>query len=165
MNTVTREIESQGPRSALMWRTNPRGFDHITISYDGRMMPCRRASGLSPDEQAKVRNGEIVVIRGFSPSGGTTWRQVVYRHGRYRTRLPSAAIVEAVAHSMNEWDWNSGWLRVKEWREKWDETTRIKKLMEYGPALLKRGLPGDPADLDFCFALAYKWDNNIPGDE
>src|SRR5208283_4899021 len=104
--TQEKQIEEQGPTFAMIWHNAPDFFEDITISYAGRMMPWRRASGLSAADQAKARNGEIVVIGGCPASSGTTWRQVVYRGGRYRSRIPSATVVEAVDRSVNDWRCN-----------------------------------------------------------
>src|SRR5208283_5506076 len=131
MSTTIQEkkIEEQGPTFACIRHNgDPLLFEYITISYTGRMMPWRRASGLSSDEQAKARKGEIVVIGGCPCSWGTTWREVVFHRGRYRTRIPSPAVVKAVESQVNDWHRNrEAWRRVYEGVKEWDETTRIKK--------------------------------------
>jgi hypothetical protein len=108
MNTTTQErkAENRGPHGTWLCEG---GIDnlrdtHITISHTGRIMPYRRASGLSWAERSRVRNGEIVVIGGCPQSGGTTWRQVVYRRGRYRTHVPSPAVAGAVDSAVAEWE-------------------------------------------------------------
>lgn len=107
MNTTfqERKIEEQGPTGFWMFDQTLGDSRPVSISYAGRMMPYRRVSGLNTVEQTKVRNGELVVIGGCPPFGGTTWRQVVYRCGRYRTRMPSEALVGAVEGAVGEWEW------------------------------------------------------------
>jgi len=171
MSTATeeRKIEEQGPTATSLLEGIPGSlrFHPITISYTGRFMPWRRASGLSSDEQAKARKGERVVIGGCPRCSGTTWREVVYHRGRYRTRIPSTGVVHAVECSVNSWRENvEGWRQVEEGVKTWDEITRIRKLMEYGPWLLKElGLPTELRDVDWYVKYAYKWENHIPGDE
>ena len=169
MNTATQEmkIEEQGPTCVSLWDRDRRVCEDVTISYTGRGMPWRRASGLTSDEQEKVRKGEIVVIGGCPPSRGTTWRQVIYRGGRYRTRVPSEVVAGRVEAQVYDWRMNvEGWRRVREGVKTWDEFTRIKKLMQYGPQLLAElGLPTEQRDINVFVQYAYKWDNQIPGDE
>ena len=108
MNTTVQEknIEEQGPTGFWTFDRNLGVHRPVSISYTGRMMPYRRVSGLSSAEQAKTRKGEIVVIGGCPPSGGTTWRQVVYHLGRYRTRVPSEAVVGWVDGAVGEWEFD-----------------------------------------------------------
>jgi hypothetical protein len=169
MSTTIQEkkSEKQGPTCAFIWTEDPGDLGKITISYTGRMMPWRRASGLSSDEQAKARKGERVVIGGCPCSWGTTWRQVVYHRGRYRTRIPSPAVVKAVEVSVYDWHMNEECRRrVEEGVKTWDEFTRIKKLMQYGPQLLAElGLPTEQRDMHRYVKVAYSWDNGILGDD
>jgi hypothetical protein len=165
MSTQEREIEEQGPTFAYI-KHKDLIYEDITISYTGRWMPWRRASGLTRNERAKVRRGKRVFINGCPASHGITWREVVYRKGRYRTRILPRTVANEVDAFVRQWrETVEGWRRVEEGVKEWDELTRIRKLMQYGPYLLQHGLPNKESDIDFAVQLAYKWDNKIPGDE
>ena len=129
-------------------------------------MPWRRASGLSRDEQAQIRKGETVVIGGCPRSRGTTWRQVVYRGGRYRTRLPSEVVAGRVEAQVYSWRMNEEYRRrADEGVKTLDEITRIRMLMAYGPKLLAQWCVNTLDDIDYCVELAYRWDNGLIGDD
>ncbi len=169
MSTIIQEQETQnrGPTFAFLWHKDTDCLERIAISYTGRFMPWRRASRLSPDERARVRRGEHVVIGGGPPSHGTTWREVVYHRGRYRTRIPSTAVVDAVECQVESWHYiTEGWRRAREGVKEWDEITRMRKLIQYGPRLLAEfELPTEQRGIDYYLQLAYKWDNHITEDD
>ena len=167
MNTATeeRKIEEQGPTFAFMWTEDPRDSG-ITISYTGRFMPWRRASGLSSDEQEKARKGNRVLIGGCPRCSGTTWREVVYHRGRYRTRIPSAEVLYWVEIAVYDWrEMKERDRKVEEGMKTLDEITRIRLLMAYGPKLLAQEFANTLEDIDCCVELAYRWDTGLIGDD